>query len=86
MKKESPQANQSKAMIGELLVKDGLITQEQLEEAVAVQKKQQVYMPLGEICVDLKFISREQLKKTLGTHQKRIALGELLINLGLVTP
>jgi type IV pilus assembly protein PilB len=86
MSKESPQANPRTAKLGELLVKEGLITSEQLEEAVAVQKKQQIYMPLGEICVDLKFITRDQLRKTLGTHQKRIALGELLTNLGLVTP
>lgn len=86
MSKESPQANPRTAKLGELLVKEGLITSAQLEEAVAVQKKQQIYMPLGEICVDLKFITRDQLKKTLGTHQNRIALGELLTNLGLVTP
>ncbi len=86
MSKESPKANPRTAKLGELLVKEGLITSAQLEEAVAVQKKQQIYMPLGEICVDLKFITRDQLKKTLGTHQNRIALGDLLTNLGLVTP
>jgi type IV pilus assembly protein PilB len=86
MSKESPKANPRMAKLGELLIKEGLITSEQLEEAVAVQKKQQIYMPLGEICVDLKFITRDQLRKTLGTHQNRIALGDLLTNLGLVTP
>jgi type IV pilus assembly protein PilB len=85
MSKESTKANPRTAKLGELLIKEGLITSEQLEEAVAVQKKQQIYMPLGEICVDLKFITRDQLRKTLGTHQNRIALGELLTNLGLVT-
>ncbi|HEY3306168.1 MAG TPA: ATPase, T2SS/T4P/T4SS family [Candidatus Binatia bacterium] len=86
MKKETPETTQRTAKLGELLVQEGLITAKQLEEAVAVQKKQQIYMPLGEICVDLKFITRDQLKKTLGTNQNRIALGELLTNLGLVTP
>ncbi len=85
MSKESPKANPRTAKLGELLVKEGLITSAQLEEAVAVQKKQQIYMPLGEICVDLKFITRDQLRKILGTHQNRIALGDLLTNLGLVT-
>jgi type IV pilus assembly protein PilB len=85
MSKESQQANPRTAKLGELLIKEGLITSEQLEEAMAVQKKQQIYMPLGEICVDLKFITRDQLRKTLGTHQNRIALGDLLTNLGLVT-
>jgi type IV pilus assembly protein PilB len=86
MKKDTPQASQQPTKIGELLVQDGLITAAQLEEAVAVQKKQQVYMPLGEVCVDLKFVSRDQLKKVLTSHQNRIPIGELLANLGLVTP
>jgi type IV pilus assembly protein PilB len=86
MKKDSPQTSRAPSKIGDLLVKDGLITAEQLQEALAVQKKQQLYMPLGEVCVDLNFISRAQLKKTLSVHQKRISIGELLSNLGLVTP
>jgi type IV pilus assembly protein PilB len=86
MKKESPKAADRSAKIGDLLLKEGLVTAEQLEEAVTVQRKQQIYMPLGEICVDLKYITRDQLKKVLGSNQNRIALGELLINLGLVTP
>ncbi len=74
-----------KAKIGELLVQEGTITRAQLNEALETQKKQPVYMPLGEICVDLKFITRDQLKALLNKHQKRIPLGELLTNLALVT-
>src|SRR6266851_5327727 len=85
MKKASLEASPNLTKIGELLVQDGLITTAQLEQAMAVQKKQQIYMPLGEICVDLKFVSREQLKKVLTAHKKRIPLGDLLANLGLVT-
>jgi type IV pilus assembly protein PilB len=85
MKSEIALPAQSKAKIGELLVREGLISAEQLEEALAVQKKQSVYMPLGEVCVDLKLISRDQLKTLLSRHQKRIPLGELLTNLGLVS-
>src|SRR5690349_17145074 len=84
MKSES-QPVTSNRKIGELLVEEGLITVEQLQEALAAQKKQPVYMPIGEVCVDLKLISREQLKTVLSRHKKRIPLGELLTNLGLVS-
>src|SRR5690242_7990481 len=82
---ESSPPEVSKPKIGELLLKDGLITPEQLQEALATQKRQSVYMPLGEICVEMKLLSRDQLKALLSKHHKRIPLGELLINLGLVT-
>ncbi|HEY1373902.1 MAG TPA: ATPase, T2SS/T4P/T4SS family [Candidatus Binatia bacterium] len=86
MKVEGTRATAAKPKIGELLVQEGIITRAQLDEALAAQKKQPVYMPLGEICVDLKFISRDQLKALLTKHHKRIPLGELLTNLALVTP
>jgi len=85
MKNEPTRSEPSKLKIGELLVKESLITEDQLQEALAAQKKQPIYMPLGEICVDMKLVSREQLKALLSRHQKRIPLGELLTNLGLVS-
>lgn len=74
-----------KLRIGELLVQEGFITLEQLEEALAVQKSQKVYKPLGEVCVELKLISRSDLNRILRRYRKRIRLGELLLNLGLVS-
>lgn len=72
--------------IGELLIKEGAITQEQLEKALAVQKRQRVYKPLGEVCVELRFVTRPHLHRILNRYQKRISLGDLLINLGLISP
>ncbi|MFO7986330.1 MAG: ATPase, T2SS/T4P/T4SS family [Desulfatiglandaceae bacterium] len=76
----------SKLRIGELLIQEGAITQEQLEKALAVQKRQKVYKPLGEVCVELRLITRPHLHRILNRYQKRISLGDLLINLGLITP
>jgi type IV pilus assembly protein PilB len=70
--------------IGELLVRKGYITQEQLEEALSVQKRQKFYKPLGEICVELKFLSKIDLQRILRKYQKQIRLGDLLVNLGLI--
>lgn len=75
----------NKMKLGDLLIKDGLLTPEQLNQALAVQQSQKVYKPLGEICVELNFLSRSQLNKALNKHHKRIRIGDLLINLGLIT-
>lgn len=71
--------------IGELLVQEGLLTVEQVERVLAVQKSRHPAPPFGEICIELGFISPAALGKMLSRHHERIPLGELLIHLGLVT-
>jgi len=72
-----------KLKIGEVLVKEGYLNGKQLQEALAAQMKE--YAPLGEICIRLKFISKIELQQILKKYKKRIYLGELLVNLGLLT-
>ena len=74
-----------KPKIGELLVKESLLTQEQLQEALSVQKNQKAYMPLGDICVDMKFLTKGDLNRILEKYKKRIQLGDLLLKLQLIT-
>lgn len=76
----------SKLRVGELLIREGAITQKQLETALAVKKEGTAYKPRGEVCVDLKFLSRARLHQILNQYQKRISVGDLLINLDLITP
>ena len=76
----------SNLRVGELLIQEGAITGEQLEKALAIKKEGRVYKPLGEVCVDLKFLSRSRLHQILSRYHKRISVGDLLINLGLITP
>lgn len=73
-----------KLKIGELLVKEGFITSKQLQEALASQMRGD-YVPLGEVCIRLKFISKIELQQILKKHKKRIYLGELLLNMGLIS-
>jgi type IV pilus assembly protein PilB len=73
-------------MLGELLVKEGLITSEQLEEALEVQKKQTLYTPLGELCISRGYISKEDLRRVLTKYKNSIPLGRLLVNMKLITP
>ncbi len=68
--------------LGELLVENGLLKEEQLLEALNVQKLQRKL--LGEIIVELGFTSKEKLDGTLA-RQYGSKLGEILINKGLIT-
>lgn len=73
-------------MIGELLVQEGYVSREQLNEAITLQKANKSYVPLGEVCVGMRLISRAELQQLLKKHKKRLYLGELLVNLGALTP
>jgi type II secretory ATPase GspE/PulE/Tfp pilus assembly ATPase PilB-like protein len=74
-----------KVRLGELLIQEGVVTPEQIEQALAVQKTRHPAPALGEVCVELGFISPAVLNKILSKHHERIPLGEMLIHLGLVT-
>ncbi|NLV51411.1 MAG: type II secretion system protein GspE, partial [Clostridiales bacterium] len=49
--------------LGEILIESELITPEQLDEALEMQKK--VHSPLGELLIKQGYISQAQLYKTL---------------------
>lgn len=72
----------SKPKIGELLVLEGLITEEQLSEAIALQSGNKTYVPLGEILVAQRLISRIELQQILKKNKRRLYLGELLVDAG----
>lgn len=75
-----------KARIGELLVREGYLTDAQVEDVLRVQTTRQPVPPFGELCVELGLISSADLGKTLSKHHVRIPFGEMLVHLGLVTP
>jgi hypothetical protein len=74
-----------KKKIGELLVQEGIITEEQLAEALEAQASQSVYKPLGEICREKGFLSRTRLRSILSKYQKQMLLGDILLKMGVVT-
>ena len=79
----SSQNNRRKVKIGELLIQEGVVTPEQIEQALVVQKTRHPAPPLGEICVELGFVSPATLNKILSKHHERIPLGEMLVHLGM---
>jgi type II secretory ATPase GspE/PulE/Tfp pilus assembly ATPase PilB-like protein len=76
--------SRKKVKIGELLIQEGVVTPEQIEQALMVQKTRHPAPPLGEVCVELGFFSPATLNKILSKHHERIPLGEMLVHLGLV--
>ena len=81
--------NQKQAKLGEILVQGGFINNEQLEKAIAAQaahkKERAVYLPLGEVCLEMGFISRRTLKEILVKYKKKIRIGDLFVNTGAIS-
>lgn len=75
-----------KHKIGELLVGEGVITTEQLNEALEIQRNERGLRPLGNILIGLKFISNSEFRRVLRKHKKDMPIGELLVNTGIISP
>jgi type IV pilus assembly protein PilB len=78
--------NPEKVKIGTLLVSEGHITQSQLDEALSCQKNSRQYVPLGELCVRLGFLSETDMSRILKTNKYKMYFGDLLVNMSLITP
>ncbi|MBF2055148.1 MAG: Flp pilus assembly complex ATPase component TadA [Candidatus Sericytochromatia bacterium] len=77
--------------MGEILIREGYLTMDACQKVLQIQKEQgyisksrKAYKPFGQICVELKLLSADELQRVLQKHQKRIRLGELLLNQGLI--
>ena len=78
---ESPSARR----FGELLVEDGVITQDQLDAALRLQSVARRYMPIGQVLLANKLVTRKQLNTLLHRWGKRSRLGEILVKAGRIT-
>ncbi|MGE3727264.1 MAG: GspE/PulE family protein [Candidatus Sericytochromatia bacterium] len=88
-----PSAKNKPLKLGDLMVREGLLTPDALQKALVKQKQTGMisdlgqpghYKPLGLICVEMKLITKQDLQRFLSRHHKRIQIGELMINLGLI--
>jgi type IV pilus assembly protein PilB len=68
-----------------MLVREGLITDAQLADALREQQSRSTYVPLGHILVEQKLVTRRQLNLFLEHAEKRPRLGELLVRSGAIT-
>jgi hypothetical protein len=82
-------------VIGELAVRDRLISRDQLEDVVAVQQKGGFSQPLGSLMLERKLLTRTQLdgllkrqKQVLQDYEKTLSVsglfGRIAIELGMI--
>jgi cellulose synthase/poly-beta-1,6-N-acetylglucosamine synthase-like glycosyltransferase len=69
--------------LGEMLINEGVISREQLEEALQFQKTNGGR--LGDILVSLGIISRDGFEKIIIPERERLPLGKMLINEGVIS-
>lgn len=78
-------ANGAELRFGELLVRDGLITEMQLADAMRWKRANNARVPLGQLLVRQKILTRQQVDEALTKYRKRSKLGEVLVRSGLIT-
>ena len=71
--------------LGQILVEKNIITQTQLELALRRQKQQKGKY-LGQVLTEMGLVSQEKINKVLDTHSKRKRIGEILLDLQIITP
>ncbi len=69
--------------LGAILCEEGMISDLQLAEALQVQKEEQ--SRIGDILVDLGYLTKRQLRYVIREHKRRIPLGEYLLEKGIIT-
>ena len=88
--------NRKLPLIGTILVREGLITEQQLQAALARQamlKTKGQVVPVGQVLIDMKVITESQIRRCLIIQQEIAVLknetnklGMRLLEAGLITP
>ncbi len=75
----------STPQIGEILMKHGIITATQLQEALHCQKTLKTYKPLGQILIEQRVLTSVQLTFYMEKYRKQLQLSEVLIKARLIS-
>jgi hypothetical protein len=75
----------SARLFGEVLLEENLITAAQLETALRLQAAARTYVPIGQVLLASKILTRKQLTALLHRHNKRGRLGDILVKAGRIT-
>jgi hypothetical protein len=70
--------------LGELLVAEGLLSKNQLDAALEIQRALETPVPLGQILIHWKLITPTQLNLVLTKYKKASPVGEILLRKGLI--
>lgn len=79
------QVRQPTLKLGKALVTEGLLTQNQLRYALQVQHDALQKRKLGDILLDLGYVTRRQLREVARKYNHRLQLGQVLVEHGVLT-
>ena len=73
--------------LGDILVREGLITSSQLKSALEAQRDlgQDGWVPIGHILLSRQLVTRTQLIETMRRYRKRLSIGSILLKMGAIT-
>jgi type IV pilus assembly protein PilB len=76
---------QENEKIGQLLLREGLISDEELSSILTYQARQSKYRPIGQILTHCGFVTKERLRDALLAHKKQVMIGMILVRMGIIT-
>jgi len=74
-----------RGLLGEILIREGLINEAQLATALMVQRETEPTTPLGGILVRQGTITQRQLNNVLDRYRKKYRLGDILVETETIT-
>ena len=84
-KNNATKAGLNSHKLGEILIKEGIITIGQFQNALKFQKNFKEQVPIGQILVNQKVITQKMLNFVLKRFNKQVRLGDLLIQAGVLS-
>lgn len=75
----------SSSRLGEALLKEGILTPEQLDRAIRVQRYLEQPKQLGAILMELGYATKQNISDALRKHGAGMRLGDMLVEQGLIT-
>ena len=78
--------SQLQSTIGEALIKEGIIDDQQLQRALRIQQLLEEPKQLSEVLVDLGYAKRQAVTDAIAKHGSGMRIGEMLIEQGIITP
>ncbi len=69
-------------IIASLLIKEAILTEEQLSYATRIRSKLTTQKTMKDTLIDLGYVTMEQIQETLRKNQVNVRLGDLLVELG----
>ncbi|MCC6488012.1 MAG: Flp pilus assembly complex ATPase component TadA [Candidatus Hydrogenedentes bacterium] len=82
---QTEQVPDKRSLVGEALVKEGVITEEQLARAMRIQQLLEQPRQLREVLLELGFATKKAITDAVNKHGSGMRLGDMLVEQGLVS-